>query len=207
MNYPRIFGLSLLVLLGGGTALAIEEAKFSVSLRDGDFEIRNYEPSLVAETRINGDFEGVGSEAFGVLFDYISGDNKSRQKVAMTSPVEQVATSEKIDMTSPVGQTQDDGKWAVSFTMPASSTMETLPVPNDSRVAIREIPARQMASVRYSGFWSEKGYLKNKAKLESWISSQGLTATGEPVWARYNAPFTPWFLRRNEVLIPVESGD
>jgi hypothetical protein len=63
-----------------------------------------------------------------------------------------------------------------------------------------------MAAVRYSGFWSEKGYLRYKVELESWIGRMGLTIVGDPIWARYNSPFMPWFLRRNEILIPVDAG-
>ena len=87
--------------------------------------------------------------------------------------------------------------------MPANYTMETLPIPNDPLVKLRQVPARRMAAVRYSGFWSEKKYRKYKMELESWMRDNGLTAAGDPVWARYNPPFTPWFLRRNEILIPV----
>ena len=90
--------------------------------------------------------------------------------------------------------------------MPGSYTLETLPEPADPKVTLRQVPARQMAAVRYSGFWSEKGYLKNKLELEAWIQKMGLRIMGDPIWARYNPPFVPWFLRRNEILIPVESG-
>jgi len=184
--------------------MAIEEAEYTVVLKEENFELRKYEPHILAETIIDGDFEEAGSEAFGRLFDYISGNNKSRQKVAMTSPVGQAATSQKIDMTSPVGQKKENGSWAVSFMMPASFTLETLPEPKDPSVIIRQVPARHIAAVRYSGFWSEEGYLQNKDRLEDWIRKQRLRTIGEPIWARYNPPFMPWFLRRNEILVPVE---
>ncbi|MFT6347922.1 MAG: hypothetical protein ACJAYB_000923, partial [Psychromonas sp.] len=74
----------------------------------------------------------------------------------------------------------------------------------------REVPARLIAVVRYSGFWSEKSYLRNLIKLQNWIENSSLTPVGEPIWARYNPPFMPWFLRRNEILVPVvypEYGD
>ena len=191
-------------LLLAERAMAIEEAEYTVVLKEENFELRKYEPHILAETIIDGDFEEAGSEAFGRLFDYISGNNKSRQKVAMTSPVGQAATSQKIDMTSPVGQKKENGSWAVSFMMPASFTLETLPEPKDPDVVIRQVPARHIAAVRYSGFWSEEGYLQNKAWLEAWIRKKDLRTLGDPIWARYNPPFMPWFLRRNEILIPVE---
>jgi effector-binding domain-containing protein len=89
--------------------------------------------------------------------------------------------------------------------MPASYTLETLPQPDDPNIALRLVAARRMAAVRYSGFWSEKKYLQHKKKLGTWIDEEGLTVVGEPVWARYNPPFTPWFMRRNEILIPVDA--
>ncbi|MDP5065186.1 MAG: heme-binding protein, partial [Haliea sp.] len=172
-------------------------------LKEESFELRRYEPHILAETVVDGDFEGAGNKAFSRLFKYISGSNTSSEKVAMTSPVGQQPQSEKIDMTSPVGQQQVNDQWVVSFTMPASFTLETLPQPADPAVTLREVPARYMAAVRYSGFWSEKSYRLNKEKLEAWIASQSLTVVGEPAWARYDPPFKPWFLRRNEILVPV----
>lgn len=121
----------------------------------------------------------------------------------MTAPVAQEAEGEKIAMTSPVGQQQIDGAWAVSFMMPATLSLATLPAPKDPQVTLRQVPARQMAAVRYSGFWSERAYTRNKAELDAWISKNGWRVVGEPVWARYNPPFMPWFLRRNEVLVPI----
>ena len=87
--------------------------------------------------------------------------------------------------------------------MPASYTLETLPEPEDPQVALRQVPARRMAALRYSGLWTESSYLRHKMKLESWVRSRGLRIAGDPVWARYTSPFAPWFLRRNEILIPV----
>ena len=134
-------------------------------------------------------------------------NNKQQQKVAMTSPVGQEPSSQKIEMTSPVGQQKQDGKWVVSFMMPASFTLETTPEPKDPNVSIREVPARLIAAVRYSGFWSEKSYRRNLAKLQDWIANNRLTPIGEPIWARYNPPFMPWFLRRNEILVPIASQE
>ena len=110
----------------------------------------------------------------------------------------------KLAMTAPVVQQQAQGNWAVSFIMPATQSLETLPDPEDLKVVLRQVPARRMAAVRYSGFWDEKGYLRYKNELEAWIQAKGLAIAGDPIWARYNSPFTPWFLRRNEILVPVE---
>jgi len=202
--------VTIAALLLAGNVMAIEEAKYKVLREEDGFELREYEPHILAETTVDGEFEDAGSEAFDRLFKYISGNNKQQQKVAMTSPVGQEPSSQKIGMTSPVGQQKQDGKWVVSFMMPASFTLETTPEPKDPNVSIREVPARLIAAVRYSGFWSEKSYRHNLAKLQDWIVNNRLTPLGEPIWARYNPPFMPWFLRRNEILVPVaspESGD
>ena len=210
MGYLKRLVLMLLILFFGvGAAMASEEADYTLVLKEGDFEIRTYAPQVLAETLVEGGFSNVGNKAFMRLFKYITGNNTSQQKIAMTSPVtqsakDQAAESEKIAMTSPVTQHQVKDSWAISFTMPANASLETLPIPNDPQVTLRQIPERHLAVVRYSGLWTEKGYLNNKAKLESWLKQKGYTVIGEPVWARYDPPFKPWFLRRNEVLLPIQ---
>jgi effector-binding domain-containing protein len=186
--------------------MATEEAPYTVIKSDDIFELREYAPQILAEIIVDGNREDAGNKAFRPLFRYISGDNRSRGTIAMTAPVSQEKKGEKISMTAPVSQQSVQGKWAVSFTMPASYTMDTLPAPDDSNIKLRQVPARRVAAVRYSGFWSEEKYLLNKDKLEKWIKDNRYTVTGEPVWARYNPPFTLWFLRRNEILIPVAAG-
>jgi len=199
----RIILAAAVIIIGAANVMATEEAKYNVVKKDGRFEIRDYAPHILAETVVDGDMEEAGSIAFRRLFRYISGDNKSQEKVAMTAPVSQEPRGEKIEMTAPVGQLGTQGKWTVSFMMPASYTLATLPQPDDPKISLRPVPPRRMAAVSYSGFWSEKKYLRYREKLESWIQEEGLTIVGDPVWARYNPPFTPWFLRRNEILIPV----
>lgn len=183
--------------------MATEEAKYSVVKTEEAFELRDYASHILAETVVEGDINDASNKAFGRLFAYISGKNQSRNKVAMTAPVSQSPAAEKISMTAPVGQQSVGDKWAVSFMMPASYTMASLPKPNDASVVLREVPARRVASIRYSGLWSEKRYLEHKVQLEAWIRKNDFVATGEASWARYDPPFKPWFMRRNEILIPV----
>ena len=190
-------------LLSVGNAMAIEEAEYTVTLEDKPFELREYEPHILAETVVSSDLEGAGSKAFNRLFQYISGNNRPQQKIAMTSPVGQSAAPRKIEMTTPVGQEQRDEGWAVSFMMPSEFTLETLPEPENPAISLRRVPARTVAAVRYSGFWNESGYEKNRAALQAWIEERGLRAVGPPTWAKYDPPFMPWFLRRNEILVPV----
>jgi effector-binding domain-containing protein len=174
---------------------------------DGVFQVRQYAPQVVAETMVAGTLEKAGNQAFRPLFRYISGANRSQEKIAMTAPVAQQRDGEKIAMTAPVGQEAMGNQWAITFLMPAHFTLETLPVPTDEKVHLRAIPARRMATVRYSGTWSERRYEQNLTRLREWVKAQNLTASGNPVWARYNAPFTPWFLRRNEILLPLEKPE
>ena len=199
---PLIILTLIIIFSGAHNTMAIEEAPYEVVKVEGSFEIRDYAPHILAETLVDGDFDKAGSSAFRRLFSYISGDNRSQTKIAMTAPVSQ-QSGEKIDMTAPVGQQKSGDQWVVSFMMPASYNMETLPAPDDPLVTLRQVPARRMATIRYSGFWSEKNYQKNKTKLDSWVQKEGLSVNGEPIWARYNAPFVPWFMRRNEILLPV----
>lgn len=199
-----IIAVISLAILGGYNLMAIEEAPYTTVKKDKNIELRDYQSYILAETIVDATIEDAGNKAFRKLFNYISGANKSKTKVAMTAPVSQKSAGEKIAMTAPVSQQSADKKQAVSFMMPASYTMKTIPTPTDKSVKIREVPARRVAAIRYSGRWTEKRYLKFKKELEDWIKKEQLTITGEAVWARYNPPFTLWFLRRNEVLIPIE---
>ncbi|TSA09831.1 MAG: heme-binding protein [Deltaproteobacteria bacterium] len=183
--------------------MAIEEAKYTVLEREEDFELRQYEPQIVAETLVEGDFHDVGNEGFRRLYDYISGKNRKQQTIPMTAPVSQEASSEKIPMTAPVNQEQVGGKWRITFLMPPQYTLETLPEPLDPRVQLTKVPGLLMAALSYSGTWSRGRYEEKEKRLKELIRQKGLKIVGEPVFARYNPPFMPWFLRRNEVLIPV----
>ncbi len=190
--------------LGGCGTVGIEKSKYSVLEKDGRFELRLYAPCIAAETVVESDFGEAGNIAFRRLYKYISGENRTSQSIAMTAPVNQEARSEKIAMTAPVNQQRSGGNWVVSFLMPAKYTMQTLPEPLDPSVTLKEIPARKMASVRYSGTWSRKRYDKHQARLMQFIEKRGWKVVGEPVFARYDPPFQLPFLRRNEILIPVE---
>jgi hypothetical protein len=190
-----------------GEGMALEEAKYTVIMKEESFELRQYEPHVIAETMVEGDFDKAGNEGFRRLFKYISGENQKKQSLAMTAPVSQDAGPEKIAMTAPVSQEQKGGQWRIAFVMPSEYTMDTLPQPVDPKVILRQAPARRMAAVTYSGSWSKARYEEHKALLEAFIQKKKLQPLGEPVLARYNSPFTLWFLRRNEVLVPVQGPD
>jgi hypothetical protein len=198
------FGCCSLSILFGRDAIAIEETKFEVIESEGKFELRQYASHIVAETFVEGDFNEVGNEAFRRLAGYINGQNRRKQTIPMTAPVSQEADSVKISMTAPVSQERSGEKWRITFLMPAQYTLETLPEPLDSRVELKRVPECLMAALKYSGTWSRSRYEERKEQLMEWIARRGLKQIGESVFARYNPPFLPWFLRRNEVLIPAE---
>ena len=199
--------IPLLILSITGNVMATEEAKYAVLEKDGHFELRQYEPCIVAETLVDGDFDEVGNAGFRRLFRYISGDNQTKLPISMTAPVTQEMRSEKISMTAPVTQQKTGNDWSIAFVMPAEYRMDTLPIPIDARITLRAIPARLVAVITYSGTWSKSRYEEHKALLDNMMSKRKLKAAGEYIYARYNPPFTPWFMRRNEVLVPVERID
>lgn len=186
-------------------ALAIEKLAYTVLESDGPFELREVAAHVVAETFVEGDFDDVGGEGFRRLVAYIGGENRSRAKISMTAPVTQEAepASEKIPMTAPVTQEAVDGRYRITFLMPSQYTLETLPEPTDERITLRAEPARTVAVVRYRGTWSRSRYEDHEAKLLDWIAGRRLEVLGEPVWSRYDPPFMPWFLRRNEIGVTV----
>jgi hypothetical protein len=102
-------------------------------------------------------------------------------------------------MTAPVTQTAAPGGYIVQFVLPKGVTLESAPEPLDPRVRLREVPASRLAAIRFSGFWSQSNYDEHLAELTAALQSAGLGWAGEPIYSRYNAPFTPWFMRRNEI--------
>ena len=169
------------------------------------FEVRRYPAHLVAEVEVDASFTRAGNEAFGVLVAYISGRNSTRGKVAMTAPVLQEQASATIEMTSPVVQQPggDSGRHVVAFVMPAEFTLDTLPTPADPRINVREVPAHVAAVRSFTGRWTEHIYERQLNGLKSAVEQAGLEVSGPPRFARFDPPWTPWFRRRNEVVLPV----
>ncbi|NBB52047.1 heme-binding protein [Rhizobium sp. CRIBSB] len=183
--------------------MATEEPAFTLVLKDEAFEVRDYGTTVVAEVTVTGNQNRAANEGFRLLAGYIFGGNTRRQSIAMTAPVAQSRNSETIAMTAPVTQTASGGTWTVQFTMPSAYTLATLPVPNDRRVTLREEPGRRMAVVRFSGIADARQVEARTRELEAQLRSRGLRATGPVSLAQYDAPWTLWFLRRNEVMIPI----
>jgi hypothetical protein len=171
---------------------AVEQAGYEVERAEGPFEVRRQAGRVVAATTVDGDRADAGGRAFRILFDYIGGDNRRGERIAMTAPVT---------------QEREQRRFRIAFVMPDGATMDALPGPLDPRVTLVEEPPRRLAAIRYRGTWSSERYEEHEVRLRGWIEEQGLRPTGaEPIWARYDPPFMPWFLRRNEVLIEIEES-
>ena len=166
------------------------------------FELRRYPAHLVAEVTVAGSFESAGSAAFRALAGYIGGRNTAQDAIAMTAPVlQEPATSQTIEMTAPVVQTEtEQGNYVVAFVLPASLTLDSAPAPTDPDVRIREVSERIAAATRYSGRWSESSFARHRAELRAALDTAGFTAVGPARFARFDPPFKPWFLRRNEIV-------
>jgi SOUL heme-binding protein len=178
---------------------AIEEPDYEVIKKYDKMELRQYAPYVVAEVVLDSSAEDAGNQAFPILAGYIFGKNKGEKKFAMTAPVTQSAAPVRMDMTAPVTQTAVTGGMRVQFVLPKGVTLATAPEPTDPRVQLRTVPAGAWAVIRYSGTWSQANYLEHLGELKAALQAASIATQGEPVLARYNAPFTPWFLRRNEI--------
>ena len=177
----------LIILSFGGVAVAYEEPAYEIVDQRNGYEIRRYDSYIVAETVVEDDFRGAGNKAFRRLFGYISDDNSNAEKIEMTIPVVSSGTA----------------PYAYYFVMPSEYTLATLPEPDDPRVVVREIPGRTVAVLRYSGRSNESNFREHREELLEALERDGVVLDGEPVRAVYNGPFTPSFMRRNEVMVEI----
>jgi effector-binding domain-containing protein len=184
-----------------------EEQKYVVEKTFPNFEIRRYEACVLADVKVSTDFQSAGSIAFRSLIGYISGSNEPNTEIAMTSPMIQEtnadAASTKIAMTSPVIQETSKDSQIVSFVMPAGMTMANMPLPTNSKVSLRQMPEQLVAVSKFTGRWTERAYDRQLAQLKQQLKVNGITEIGPPRFARFDPPWTPWFMRRNEIQIPI----
>jgi hypothetical protein len=173
----------LILTLTGATAMALEEPSYEVLLTVGDVEFRHYEPYLLAEVTVDG--EARDRRAFQMLAGYIFGDNDESEKMNMTAPVETRGSD-------------------YAFVMERKYSLESLPQPSDPGIRIIERAGRVVAALRFSGRWSQGNIRKHEEQLVEALAGMEVEMTGAPELARYNSPFTPWFLRRNEIIVPVD---
>lgn len=163
----------------------VEIARYQVIEAQGPMEIRAYPALTVAEVTRTGTRDQAVRSGFGPLARYIFAREREGEKIAMTAPVTQKS---------------EDGSWTIQFIMPSGYTLDSLPKPAGTDVRLREIPATRRAAIRFSGWWSDELFRAKDAALREWLEGKGLETAGTPVFAYYNDPFTPGFLRRNEIL-------
>lgn len=215
--------LALLVVAGIGVWVYVvqnvEQPSYAVAATDGAIEVRTYPPLVVAEVTVSGDRKTAVGRGFRPLARYIFAQERGGDSIAMTAPVTQTTAPETnkpagrddaIAMTAPVTQTPaDSGKtssadqWTVRFIMPSQYALEDLPEPGNEAVKLTRQPGRTMAAIRFSGVADDASIAKQEAKLRAWLEANNRAPTGPATYAYYNDPFTPGFLRRNEVMIPI----
>lgn len=204
--------IALVVIIGlwsiwGFFGSRVEQADYSVVKKMNGYEIREYPAHIVAQTTVEGSYDESMSAGFRIVAGYIFGGNTKKESIAMTAPVvaQTGESSEKIAMTAPVVATKEGGSQIISFGMPRSYTLETLPTPNDKRVKIVMIPAKKYAVMQFSWYRSDAKIKSMQAKLLSQLTHDGVVAQGSTAYAGYNAPWTPPWMNRNEVLVEINN--
>jgi hypothetical protein len=216
MRTTLVAGLGLLLSAcatpGGTVSDELETPRYTLvdQADDGRFELRRYEPYVVAATTVRGEFDAASREGFRIIAGYIFGKNQPRAQVAMTAPVSAAPAVDdagaKIAMTAPVSARGNADGWRITFMMPSEYTLSSLPRPDDARVSLEEQPARCVASVRFSGFTTRASIEKQTEALRAWMKARGWSSDATPSVERYNDPFTlPW-RRRNEVHVALPEG-
>jgi hypothetical protein len=165
--------------------MAVEQASYKVIIKEGNFEVRFYDPMVIAVSTEN-DIKGYSG--FNVLFNFISGQNKESKKIAMTAPVINNLGDEQL---------------TTAFVMPKEYSLDKLPQPSQPGLEFKEVAERFVASITFSGNINQKIIEKKKLELTAWLKEKGITIVGTPELARYNPPFIPGLFKRNEVLLEV----
>jgi hypothetical protein len=186
--------------------MAIEEPAYELTLRKGAFEIRDYPALVVAEVSVGGERSDAASAGFRLLAAYVFGANARKQNIAMTAPVVQApAFVEEIAMTAPVTQTEHSGDWVIRFIMPRGHALGTLPAPSDTRVTLMALPPARVAVLRFAGRANDRDFKRKTGELGEILLARHLRSVGPAALARYNPPWIPGFLRRNEVMLPLQA--
>ena len=183
---------------------SIEEPSYTILETKSGYEIRQYQPYIMAETEVTGSMNEATREGFSIIADYIFGNNTSKESIAMTTPVLE-KSNEKIAMTVPVLNTLDTNSTrSVAFVLPAKYTLATLPQPNNSRVVLTEVPSRKVAVLRFGWYATEQRVAVKKEQLLTSLANDDMTIVGVAQVARYNPPLSMPLTLRNEIIIPIE---
>ncbi len=195
-----------LIIFGGTQAMAVEEPPYTSIVVDGKFEVRDYPELTVAEVTVPGGQWEASNKGFRMLAGYIFGGNKGQKRIAMTAPVSLEPAGANLAMTGSVSQLPSEAGWVVRFTMPAGYTLDTLPEPDDPTIRLATVPAHRAAVLRFSGWVQQGDYAQKTEELRQLAARHGYPkATGPALLAQYNPPWTLWFMRRNEVILPVNA--
>ena len=187
--------------------MATEEPDYKLILEEGDFQIREYDPKIIAQVEVIGDFDEASSKGFKLLADYIFGNNLLKgesQKISMTTPVEMTPLAENLLITSSVMDEQVNNKWLINFVMPHEYTLNTLPKPNNSQVLITEVPSEKYAVIVFSGLVKDPSYSDKAELLSNYLKENSFKQQGAIKIARYNPPWTLPFFRRNELMVRID---
>ena len=190
-------------VLAGPVMSNVEKPDYKVIQSEQNIEIRQYEPMIIAEVEVDGKREDAIRDGFRLIADYIFGNNTVEQNISMTAPVQQ-KENQKIAMTSPVQQQLAGKSWQISFVMPSKYNMDSLPVPNNNRVRLKEILTKKFVVIEFSGSNSNENVIEHENQLMNFIEANQINIIGSPKYAFYNAPWTLPFLRRNEVMIEIK---
>jgi len=187
--------------------MATEEPDFKLISEEGVFQIREYDPKIIAQVEVVGNFDEASSKGFKLLADYIFGNNileGESQKISMTTPVEMSPLAENLLITSPVMDDQVNDKWLINFVMPREYSLDTLPKPNNSQVKIIEVPKEKYAVIVFSGLVRESSYAEKAELLSNYLQENSFKQQGAIKIARYNPPWTLPFFRRNELMVRID---
>ncbi len=186
----------------------IEEPKYTVKSSNKIYEIRTYKAHLIAKTTVEGKMNEALNKGFRRIAAFIFGKNSSQKSVAMTTPVRsQKNTPKVIAMTTPVSSKKTaPNQYTIAFVMPSEYTLKTLPMPLDEKVVIEAIPETNYAVLQFSGYVPENKAQKKIALLQESLKKEGILTQGEAIVSQYNPPWTPWFMRRNEIWIELASS-
>ena len=187
--------ISLITIFYTNISMALEEPNYKIIKSNENYEIRKYSDRLAVEVEFSSESSG-----FRYLFNYISGENTTSEKVSMTVPVTQSA---KIDMTAPVTQSNKDGKMLMQFYLPSKFSIENAPIPTNKRVKLVTIEGGYYAVKRYSGRTSDSNYKKHLEKLKENLISDNIETLDDGIKAIFNGPFTLPIMRRNEVMMKI----